>query len=483
MSRLSLPIAAAGLLVLAACQPDRTTDAGHDQIRGALAPWNNAGPVEPLLDDAGLPVADFHGVWQSRGYGWILDINGSGITRYQAGQSCYATPEAATGLSAMASVSYRYARSLPGGNTAIFQLLQGDTNLVFDRIEALPPACLEPVDTSPTAVAEAFLHYFQTHYAFFERRLPDEAARAEQLRAAVSDTMGEAALWEALATYMDGLSDSHSKLIGTVDGQPRRQQDGQGTTLPLVRETLGETPWLIGLIDQTMEGLGETATHTLNDRLVWGVIEPEPGRRVGYLQLFVMGGFTDRTDFASDAWAEAEMDALNAALDDAFSAFQDVDAVIVDLSNNRGGWDQVAKALPGRFTDISFVGFTTESEGSGLAPFFHIIEPADGPRYTGQVRLLTSDVTVSGGELASLALRQLTNVTHYGTTTRGSFSTPLAKPLPNGWLLELSNEVFAAPDGAVFEETGIAPDVELEVYPQDSPVEGHWRAVMTLAGQ
>ena len=88
---------------------------------------------------------------------------------------------------------------------------------------------------------------------------------------------------------------------------------------------------------------------------------------------------------------------------------------------------------------------------------------------------------MSGGELATLALRQNPRVVHAGATTRGAFSTPLAKRLPNGWLLELSNEVFAAPDGRIFEETGIKPSTALEVYPDGAPVEGHWRAVEALA--
>lgn len=444
------------------------------------APWLEAGPLTPLYTAEGETQQAFRGAWRSRGYGWVLDINETGVTRYQEGDVCYPTPEETRQMSAMASVSYRYARALPG-DAAIFQLLDGDTNVIFDRLDALPDACSEPVDASPTAVAAAFLDHFQRHYAFFDRRLPDREARTEQLHATVHDAMSDAELWDALAAYMDGLSDSHTKLIGSVDGEPRRQQDGQGETLPRVRAGMGEQNWLIGLIDQTMGELGETGVHTLNDRLVWGIIEPEPGRRVGYLQLFVMGGFTDRTDFASEAWAEAEMAALNAALDEAFTAFQGADAVIVDLSNNRGGWDRVAKALPGRFTDQAFTGFTTVSRDTGLAPFPHVIEPADGPRFTGPVRLLTSDVTVSGGELATLAFRQLPNVTHYGGATRGSFSTPLPKPLPNGWLLELSNEVFAAPDGEVLEESGIAPDIALAVYPAEEPVAGHRRAVMALA--
>lgn len=466
------PLIAAGMTVIVACTPGITTP--------AATPWEDAGPLTPLFAEDGAPAPEFRGVWRSRGYGWVLEIDEQGVTRYQEGAACYPTPQETSDLSAMASVRYRYARALPGA-AAIFQILDGDTNVVFDRLSALPEACAEPIDATPTAVAAAFLDHFDQHYAFFDRRLPDHDARSRRLRASVHDGMSEAELWDALTRFMDGLSDSHTKLIGDVDGTLRRQQDGQGETLPRIRAGMGEQSWLIALIEQTLAGLGETAVHTLNDRLVWGVIEPEPGRRIGYLQLFVMGGFTDRTDFATDAWAEAEMAALNAALDDAFTAFQGADAVIVDLSNNRGGWDRVAKALPGRFTDAPFTGFTTVSQRSGLAPFPHIIEPAEGPRFTGPVRVLTSDVTVSGGELATLALRQLPNVTQYGGTTRGSFSTPLPKPLPNGWLLELSNEVFAAPDGQVFEESGIAPAMALDVYSASDPVGGHWRAVMALA--
>ncbi len=470
-------LSAFAALALTACQPEPPGTADRDP-----APWNMAGQAVSLFDAEGNPNPAFYGIWQSRGYGWILDINDTGMTRYQAGDDCYQTPDAARSLSAMASIEYRYARNTSDGDTAIFQLLEGDTHLVVDRLEALPDACLEAQPGSPVRVAEAFLDHFETHYAFFDRRHADHEARAEQLRASVRDTMSDAELWDALAGYMDGLSDSHSRLVGEVDGQMRRQQDGQGTTLPLIRDTMGEQMWLISGLLLAADGLGESGVHTLNDRLLWGIIEPEPGRRVGYLQLFVMGGFTDNQDFASDAWAEAEMSAFNAALDEAMAAFQDTDAVVVDLSNNRGGWDQIAKALAARFTDTAFVGYTTQPHDAQLAPYFHVIEPAGGPRYTGQVRLITSDVTVSGGELATLAMRQLPNVIHYGAPTRGSFSTPLSKPLPNGWLLELSNEVFAAPDGSVFEETGITPQVELQIFPAEDPIGGHWQAVMLVAG-
>lgn len=448
----------------------------------ASAPWLEAGPLQPILRDDGTTDPRVRGAWVSRGYGFVLAIDEDGVKRFHSGDTCYAPRREGEALSAMDSVTYRFFREIEPGASAIFQLLDGDTNVVFDRLDGLPADCTNDPASDPEAVAAAFLDHFERHYAFFGRRPPGHEERAARVRAVVGAETDEAGLWDALAAYMEGLSDSHTKLIGTVAGEKRRVQDGQGTTLPRIRASEGgEGEWLLGLIGQAKESLGESAHHEAQDRILWGMIdEPETGARIGYLQVFVMGGFTKREDFASPEWAEAEMAEFDRIMDEATAAFEGADAVIVDLSNNRGGWDRVAKAIPSRFAAAPFTGFTTVSQGSGLAPFPHRITPP-ALTYTGPVFLMTSDVTVSGGELATLAFRQLPNVTQVGSTTRGAFSTPLAKPLPNGWLLELSNETFAAPDGTVFEETGIAPQVELDIYPEAAPVAGHWEAVMEVA--
>ena len=463
------------LPLLAVTAPSAASEPG-DHPR----PWEVAGNLTEIRAPDGSTRKAVRGVWQSRGYGRILEIDEQGVTQYEIGDSCYRPDRSGGDLSAMDSIGYSFYRMLPGEESAIFLLTRGDTNVVFDRLESLPQACLAEAAVGRAGVANAFLDAFERHYAFFDSRPPGHDTRARRTRALMTPEMSDAQLWDALAAYMEGLSDSHTKLIGEVDGERRRVQDGQGETLPMVRASEGgETAWLIGLIEQTMAGLDDGAQHTGNDRIVWGLIDD----RVGYLQVFQMGGFTNREDFGSEAWAEAEMAEFNRIMDDAFSAYAEagVEAVILDLSNNRGGWDKIAKAIPGRFTDQAYTGFTTVTRGSGLAPFPHVIEPAEGPGFPGPVYLLTSDVTVSGGELATLALRQNPRVTQVGTTTRGAFSTPLAKRLPNGWLLELSNEVFAAPDGSVYEERGIAPQVEMEVYPTDAPVEGHNTALDRVA--
>ncbi|MBD3652492.1 MAG: hypothetical protein HUJ19_00840, partial [Kangiella sp.] len=54
------------------------------------------------------------------------------------------------------------------------------------------------------------------------------------------------------------------------------------------------------------------------------------------------------------------------------------------------------------------------------------------------------------------------------------------KPLPNGWYLELSNEIFASPEGTVYEGQGISPDFPIEVFELDNPIQSHALAIQEV---
>lgn len=421
------------------------------------------------------------GIWRSRGYGWVFDIGDDAVRQYQLTDSyCFETPEASKSMTETLALDYSIYRDHPSGEHLILQLLPEDTEIWADRIDALPPACEVGTGDDPVTVFEYAAELIGEHYAFFDVRGIDWQARVEAARSNVTADMSEAALFDLLAGLIDGFSDSHTKLIGEVDGEKRRQQDGLGETLPFLREAGRETEWLIGIfVGLQQDVLDEGAQHTANDRILWGTID---NGRVGYIQILQMGGFSG-VDIGDTAFRQAEFDAFDAVMDEALLAMADAEFVILDLSNNRGGYDAISRRVASRFSDAAFNGYQTYVPGTNVPTRMRQIERAEGVTYTGPVKLLTSDVTVSGGEIATLALRQLPNVTHYGKTTRGSFSTVHSKPLPNGWVIELSNEVIAAPDGQSFEETGIPPHVELEVFPLDEPVEGHRRAVLTLAGE
>jgi len=433
---------------------------------------------QPIFTD-GHTATDAQGVWRSADYGWIIEIEEDTLTRWQdTPAGCYRTPDAPTAR-LMGQIEYRlFTRE---GDTIGLQYLDGDSNTRFERLPHLPERCgAEDLDT-PSGVFEVFASAMQAHYAFFDQRGIDWPARVEAARPLVRSDMSDAELFDVLAELMNGLSDSHTKLTALIDGEERLVQDGLGTTLPRMRETTGEQPWLIGLVDQLLEG-GVLAEPEFvgNGRIITGRVDTGDDRRIGYVLIFTMGGFTEEFEPGSLAWADAERRIFAEIMNTAMERFAGYDAVIVDLSNNRGGYDAIARAVASHFTAEPFLAYTQHPGTNPDAAEAHLIEPADHV-FTGPVGVLTSDVTVSGGEIATLSLRQLPNVLHAGMTTRGAFSTPLAKPLPNGWYLELSNEAFAAPDGTVYEETGITPDLELDVYPADAPIAGHANAVRQLA--
>ena len=56
----------------------------------------------------------------------------------------------------------------------------------------------------------------------------------------------------------------------------------------------------------------------------------------------------------------------------------------------------------------------------------------------------------------------------------------LWKPLPNGWSLSLSNEVYLDSDGKLWEGSGIPPEVPLEVFSKKDVTVGHLKAVRAV---
>ncbi|WP_291842116.1 S41 family peptidase [Maricaulis sp.] len=435
-------------------------------------------PERQVVLNAGETLAAARGVWLSEESGWILEIDGDGITRWQdTPAGCYRTTQ--DGPTLMSQVEYRYFTAM-NDQSARFEYLPGDGHAVFARQPALPDECGTEDLTSPTAVFETFTGIFARHYAAFERRGVDWEAEVAAARPRVSDAMDDAALFAVLSDLIEPLGDSHTKLIADFDGARHRAQFGLGETLPMIADGMGEMPWLIGLIDQTMTDLLDPgARHIGNDRVIVGTID----QRIGYIQIFTMGGFIDTETPGTPEWAAAELAALDAMLDEALTEFADLDAVILDLSNNRGGYDAVTRAIASRFTDAGFDGYSVRTDPDGPPLIAYRIEPHDGPRYTGPTHVLTSDVTVSAGEITTMMLRQRPHVTQVGTTTRGAFSTPLAKPLPNGWYLELANEIFADGNGEIYEARGLEPEIRLDVFPADDPVAGHAAAVRALVAR
>nr|WP_277991255.1 S41 family peptidase [Corallococcus macrosporus] len=229
-----------------------------------------------------------------------------------------------------------------------------------------------------------------------------------------------------------------------------------------------------GILQTVLRGEGH---HVANQRVLWGFAAP----RVAYLNVLTMGGFVPEAEGQTPTLAR-ELAALEPVLDEALTAFAGAEALILDVSNNRGGHDAVARAIAERFTDQPRRAYTKWATGAkDVPPQVFTLQPTRRPSFHGPVYVVTSDVTVSAGEVLVLALRALPNVVQVGTATRGAFSDMLVKPLPNGWTVHLSNEHYTDMTGQDFEARGLPPQRPLAVFDGKDLWHAHARAIRALA--
>ena len=389
------------------------------------------------------------GVWRSQGYGWIIVLSqGVPALYHAAGPYCYRDPDPDAGE----DEPFRLV-TIVHQNRIAFATGAAETRYVFNRIAALPPACLAEQRWSPAETGRLIAATFADLYPGFGHRGRTQEALAAALATLPPDAT-EAALYDRLEPALAALDDAHVGVEAIVGGEERSFESGEAPSILAIRgdSSLGADPaarerqWS-QRYRESLSALLEGGGHQVaNRRVLWGTIG-----RVGYINIVTMGAF------ASEGPPE-DTAALDAALDEALTAFSNLPGVIVDVSNNRGGYDAISLRIAGRFTDQPRLAFTKQAAGSDVPFQRFLVEPSDRVRYLGPVTLLTSDITVSAGETFTLAMRSLPNVRHAGGRTRGALSDQLSKPLPNGWTLTLPAETYRAADGREYEGVGITPN-------------------------
>src|SRR5712692_3736793 len=448
----------------------------------------------------GSPVPEVHGVWRSRGYGYVVRIDRDGLKLFDvAGDFCYPhdVQQRSTGvlsgvraaLQRLRSVASQYIRILrpkrdpdelfafyrPWGPGAVaFSAEPGQTRIVFDRLPDLPPACTDQTPWPAPRIAALVAATFTDLYPSFEQRGIDWPARTAEAARALDENSDDAALFNTLRTMLAGIEDPHVELHAEVAGEKVELMPGEGPTLARIRAAVGDkavekdwpSAYKKGVLDTVLQGKGHQAA---NDRMFWGRVGD-----IGYLNLLSMESLS--------AWGfRDDKTVLDAALDEAIAAFQGARAVVVDVSYNLGGYDSVSQYIAGRFAEARALAYTKVAFGArDVEPQAFHVEPSKRARYLGPVYLVTSDVTVSAGEVFTLYMRALPNVTHIGGTTRGALSDMIEKPLPNGWSLALACEIYRDPAGENYEVRGIPPKVQFEVFPPDDPIGGYPRRILAL---
>jgi hypothetical protein len=314
----------------------------------------------------------------------------------------------------------------------------------------------DEADTDPVATFDVFWTTFAENYNSTARKNVNWAAIRDQYRPKVTQDTGSRQLFDILRAMVIPLGDTH---VG-IGGSGSREFEG---LRPGTREL--EPKVTSAAVDNHLRALGATQFLTFAQGAITYTDLPD-GR--GYLRLNSFEDYVKSDDSFQASQAEMTR-ALTAIFTPARVAA--MRALVIDLRNNSGGDDPLTLDVAGHLTDQPYLAYTkaprddpSDPNKYGRTQQVNVV-PAAGPRFTGPVHLLTSDMTVSAGETFVLAMMSRNPApTRIGTTTQGVFSDTLDRKLPNGWTFNLGNEQYLGPDGKGFEGSGIPPTVETPVF-------------------
>ena len=426
---------------------------------------------------AWLPAGacDLDGVWASEGHGRILEIKNDivsifGVTKV----SCVWQEDRP--LDEFLSRISRINRS--EADWFSYYEEGGVTRYDYTRLDSLPEKCMMARNTEPNPDPEfnfeVFWNSFDEHYAFFDVHSVDWDAVYREYRPKITAKTSSEELFEIFAEMMILLDDRHVSLFG--EGFPRRHSGHPGTLLKLLEKELpeGEEPSrdMIMKIAKPVIAehyLQESRREAIGGDFTWGWA----AEGIGY---FSVDSMWYVSVLGEDATLRDSLRLVDETMDTVIRDLEGAKGFIVDARWNGGGKDSNALHIAGHFTDDQLLALTKRArKGDGLTPEQEVFIPWHAiEKFAGPVVYLCSRDTLSAAEILSMAMMAIPNVTSLGEPSVGALSDTHLVYLPNGWLLGMSNEVYKAVDGVVYEGVGIPVDVNLPP-PDDSTLESYIR--------
>lgn len=433
------------------------------------------------------------GQWRARGYGWLLEIGKDGFE-----------------VSDVTSLNRSVAdRGGPGSFDKAFEIAarpapdilvlkhRGDvTAYAFDRVPlgAVWPKVDTAPDRDPVRNFDVLWRIFADHYAFFDLRGVDWN-ESRRLRARVTPGMDDDGLRGVFADLIAPLRDAHVSIVAgdvvlDVTSPVRDRKRALQAAFGVPAWSADRQAYTHGIQRAFGEMfLGGRFRATTNMMMIYGEIAPG----IGYVTIFGEFGHADtpraraaldlpRPRLEAASFLADEIAAIDAALDEVSAALAPMRAIIVDARLNYGGYDRLALAFAARFVGGPTVAYRKKAwTPGGFVNHQEIMAAPRAPSLAGKpVYLLTSRQTASAGEILVLGMMGARTITRVGEATLGILSDNLYKRLPNGWEVSLSNEIYEAADGALYEGRGIPPDIETPVF-DPTDVKGGFRHAVDTA--
>lgn len=421
------------------------------------------------------------GLWRSHGYNWLLQIERDGFARYTVTDAHASLFE--RGNTREFLLAFDRIELTPGGRLRLFHA-HDVTRYEFERMDAWNPAVrlYSPLEPDPLLNFEAFCEVFAENYAFFDLHAVNWNQLCNAGRRRLSAAPDLNTLRAVIEEMITPLGDMHV-YVSTPELKIRSAVASRGPRRALQKlfdlnepqlsrhDSIARiAPALAGTLLREYAGSMRGFRQSGNGAISWGSLTPQ----VGYLGLLRMFGFAESQEAcrANDLphllskvgpFLRADMERLDAILDEALDDLAHVERLIIDVRLNGGGFDRAGLLVASRLIErpqVVYIKKAKSPEGF-TAPQPIMLLPSNRRRFGKPVVVLVSALTVSAGEVFALTMRSLPNVTVLGERTQGILSDNLFHQLPNGWEVSLSNEVYSSNDGECFEFVGVPPEQPL----------------------
>lgn len=404
------------------------------------------------------------GVWRSQGYGKLLLIEGDEYTLFEeTGISCL--PRYSGSLEEL-SEHYAYLAVSPGRQAFSIQRATAVSRIHYRRLKKLPVTVVatrrrDPDD--PEYNFDVLWQIFAEQYALFELKSVDWKQSYQRFRPEIAPGSHPEHLFATLTAMLQPLRDGHIRLHtpwGQYSAGARpalykrleKELDSAGDDREITNY-LGELrEWLRDVIHE--DYLNNQARHGGHRLVEWGCLD----ENTGYLNIRAMAGQSGKIGHPTD-----DLAATDAVMQRVLSELGGLPNLVVDIRSNGGGYDGIALRFAAYLVDRKRLAFEKAARhGGGFTGRQAVhVTPASTAPYQGRLFVLTSELTASAAEIFVLALLQHPRLTLIGEPTQGILSDTLERHLPNGWHVTLSNEVYRAYDGQIYEDVGIPPHIRL----------------------
>ena len=419
----------------------------------------------------------FWGTWESSGYGYAVKISTNQIEVYDVTDNYCKKQE----ISSEDTQTYFANFEFYNNNKIGFSLSKVSKIYELNRIPALPQNCQLQIANNPKEAFRYFVDVMSEHYAFFDLYDVDWDSRVKQVSPQVSNNMTNQELADVFKFLIKDINDGHLFIRADIDGESETiSNDDSRILTPALDKAFSQQTkiktrrdfglkWYMSTLGKIAEELLTDATVAANDQIIWGKIG-----NIGYINILNMHGFSD------SGLIQDELNVVDTAFKKIMSELNSSSSIIIDVTTNSGGSDEIGRLITGYFTQNRKLMYSHLALGSSEEPQKYYTNPSKNHVYLGPVYIFTSDHTVSAAETFTMAMKALPTVTHVGTTTRGAFSDILDKTLPNGWEVGLSNMYYWDANGDLWESKGLTPDIDIPVFSGDDIYTSHLQATQKL---